>query len=309
MITRGYGRFALYTVECLCVNSLALIRNVLFYFMVIPNAPLNQLQQTSWRKHVPVGQSTCEPAVSVLFRRKIMDRYEQRRRKLLEDTEVAAGYREMGLELQLMQALDAIRKHQHISQEQPAARMGTKREVISRLFTSDDINPTLNTLVELLDALNLTADITIRHAEERKEPIKVAVDLELFLAQCNSRNFLIIPGSAERIASTSSSVLSLPRVRRRLPCASSTGNPMASSTCDGSTKPEVQAEPVEAAMPSRSRLSRIDSPSTPSKTKLALFGKRSVGCPVNRLPGIVKTPAIRRSRSAMMRGWTCGRSS
>lgn len=105
-----------------------------------------------------------------------MDRYEQRRRKLLLDPEVAAGYREMGVELALMQALDAIRKQQHMSQEQLAARIGTKREVISRLFTSDDINPTLNTLIELLSALNLTADITIRQAEEGEEPVKIAVE-------------------------------------------------------------------------------------------------------------------------------------
>src|SRR5260370_9355204 len=91
------------------------------------------------------------------------------------------------------------------------------------------------------------------------------------------RKFSIIPGNADNIVSTSSSVLSLPSVRRRLPCANSTGRCIASSTCDGSTEPEVHAEPVEAAIPSRSRLSRIDSPSTPSKTKLALLGKRSVG--------------------------------
>ncbi|HEX6481709.1 MAG TPA: helix-turn-helix domain-containing protein [Ktedonobacteraceae bacterium] len=58
-----------------------------------------------------------------------------------------------------------------------AARLGKKRAAISRLFSSDEINPTLNTLIELLSALNLTADITIRQAEEGEEPIKVAVEL------------------------------------------------------------------------------------------------------------------------------------
>ena len=106
-----------------------------------------------------------------------MNRFEQRLRKRLQNPEVAAGYREMGVELELMQALDAIRKQQHLSQEQLAARMGKKREAISRLFSADDINPTLNTLIELLSALNLTADITIRQAEEGEDPIKVAVEL------------------------------------------------------------------------------------------------------------------------------------
>ena len=105
-----------------------------------------------------------------------MDRYEQRRRIRLQNPEVGAGYREMGVELELMQALDAIRKQQHISQEQLAARIGKNQQALSRLFSADDINPTLNTLIELLSALNLTADITIRQAGEGEEPIKVAVE-------------------------------------------------------------------------------------------------------------------------------------
>src|SRR5947209_19054600 len=91
------------------------------------------------------------------------------------------------------------------------------------------------------------------------------------------RSFSTIPGRVDNTVSISSSVFALPSVRRRLPCASSTGMPIAISTCDGSTEPDVHAEPVEAAIPSRSRLSRIDSPSTPSKQKLALFGNRLVG--------------------------------
>src|SRR5205085_10265579 len=94
------------------------------------------------------------------------------------------------------------------------------------------------------------------------------------------RSFSIMPGRAFSTVSTSVLVFALPSVRRRLPCASSTGMPIAISTCDGSTEPEVHAEPVDAAIPSKSRLSRIDSPSTPSKQKLALLGSRLVGCPV-----------------------------
>ena len=106
-----------------------------------------------------------------------MNRFEQRLQKRLQNEEFAAGYREMDAELELMHAIDMMRKQQHMSQEQLAARMGKKREAISRLFSADDINPTLNTLIELLSALNLTADITIRPAEEGEEPIKVAVEL------------------------------------------------------------------------------------------------------------------------------------
>ena len=55
-------------------------------------------------------------------------------------------------------------------------------------------------------------------------------------------------------------------------------DPMASSTW-GPGEPEVQAEPVEAAIPFISRLSNSDSPSMCLKMKLAWFGRR------HRMPG------------------------
>jgi transcriptional regulator with XRE-family HTH domain len=75
-----------------------------------------------------------------------------------------------------MHAIDSIRKQQHISQETLAARMGKKREAISRLFSADDSNPTLDTLIELLSALQLTADITLRQTREGEGPIKVTTE-------------------------------------------------------------------------------------------------------------------------------------
>jgi transcriptional regulator with XRE-family HTH domain len=106
-----------------------------------------------------------------------MNRFEQRMRKRLQNEEIAAGYREMDAELELMHAIDAVRKQQQISQETLAARMGKKRESVARLLSSDEANPTLETIVELLSALNLTADITLRHTREGEGPIKVAMDL------------------------------------------------------------------------------------------------------------------------------------
>ena len=106
-----------------------------------------------------------------------MNRFEQRLRKRLENEEIAEGYREMAAELELMRAIDDARKHLQMTQEQLAERMGKKREAVSRLLSADDINPTLNTIVELLSALNLTADITIRQAEEGEGPINVAMEL------------------------------------------------------------------------------------------------------------------------------------
>ncbi len=105
-----------------------------------------------------------------------MTRFEQRLHKWLQNDEFADGYREMDAELELMQAIDTIRKQQHMSQEQLAHIMGKKREAITRLFSTEDINPTLNTLVELLAALNVTADITLRRSQEGEGPIKVEME-------------------------------------------------------------------------------------------------------------------------------------
>ena len=106
-----------------------------------------------------------------------MNRFEQRLQKRLQNEEVAAGYREMAAELELLHAIDAARKQLQLTQEQLAERMGKKREAVSRLLSADDANPTLNTIMELLTALNLTADITIRQAEEGEGPISVAMEL------------------------------------------------------------------------------------------------------------------------------------
>src|SRR6266516_2253897 len=176
-ITRECGRFVSYTAGRLLVSSSDLIMSVLYCFMAIPSVLVNRHQHTTWRKHIPIGRSICELAVSALNRRKKMNRYEQRRLKLLQNKEVAAGYREMAAELELMHAIDAVRKQLNMSQEQLATRMGKKREAVSRLLSDDDINPTLNTLIELLSALNLTADITLRQAREGEGPIKVATEI------------------------------------------------------------------------------------------------------------------------------------
>jgi tRNA A37 N6-isopentenylltransferase MiaA len=53
-----------------------------------------------------------------------VNRYEQRRQKQLQNEEVAAGYREMAAELELMLALDEVCKQLNLSQEQLAKRMG-----------------------------------------------------------------------------------------------------------------------------------------------------------------------------------------
>jgi transcriptional regulator with XRE-family HTH domain len=108
-----------------------------------------------------------------------MNRHEQRKQKFLQDPEVAEGYLEMAAEFQLMQAIEQIRSKQHISKEELATQMGKKREAVSRLLTAHNANPTLATVVELLSALRLTADITLRRSKDGEAPINVKTDADL----------------------------------------------------------------------------------------------------------------------------------
>jgi transcriptional regulator with XRE-family HTH domain len=108
-----------------------------------------------------------------------MNRFEQRKRERLLNPEIAEGYREMASELHLLQALEQIRAAQHISKEALASQMGKKRETVSRLLNNDESNPTLRTVIELLAAMRITADITLRPSEEGEEPIKVITESAL----------------------------------------------------------------------------------------------------------------------------------
>ncbi len=106
-----------------------------------------------------------------------MNRYEQRRQKRLQNPAIAEGYREMVAQMQLMHALDEIRRLEDMSKEALAAQMGRKRETVSRLLTGSEANPTLDTFIEMLSALNFTADITLRPSKEGEEPLRVVTEL------------------------------------------------------------------------------------------------------------------------------------
>src|SRR3989339_1717546 len=94
-------------------------------------------------------------------------------------------------------------------------------------------------------------------------------------------------GNFSSTKSTSASVLYTLRLKRIEPCAAVKGTPMARITCEGSSDPEVQADPEEAQIPKRSRWSKIASPSTYSKLILVVLGKRRVLCPLSRELGML----------------------
>ena len=101
-----------------------------------------------------------------------MNRFEQRRAASLQHSRVAAGYQEMDAEIALLQTLDEARRSLHITQEQLAERMGKQRAVIARLLSSREANPTLDTFTELLRALGLKAEVTLRPASPDEAPIE-----------------------------------------------------------------------------------------------------------------------------------------
>ena len=74
---------------------------------------------------------------------------------------------------------------------------------------------------------------------------------------------------------------------------------MARRTCDGSSEPDEQADPVETATPSRSSAMRSDSASRPSKLMFDVFGTRRAAVAVHAACPARPTrmPASSRSRS------------
>lgn len=106
-----------------------------------------------------------------------MNRFEQRLQKRLQNPEFAAGYREMDAEIALLAAFELARETLHISKEELAARMRRRRETISRILNAQDANPTLETITEMLSALGIVAEITLRRATDNERPIQIELAL------------------------------------------------------------------------------------------------------------------------------------
>ena len=74
----------------------------------------------------------------------------------------------------------------------------------------------------------------------------------------------------------------VPRLKRSEFCVRCAGKPIARSTCDGSSVPDEQAEPVDTATPSRSSAMSRLSASTRSKLMFVVFGTRGCARAVDR---------------------------
>jgi transcriptional regulator with XRE-family HTH domain len=105
-----------------------------------------------------------------------MSRFHQRLNEDLQDAEFAEAFYDTSVDIALLQVLEEARKALHISEKELAERMGVQRPTVTRLFNASHPNPTLDTIVDILRALGLQAEIKIRPVspEDASTPIKAA---------------------------------------------------------------------------------------------------------------------------------------
>src|ERR1700732_2150735 len=97
--------------------------------------------------------------------------------------------------------------------------------------------------------------------------------------------------------STSASEVDQPRLSRTAPWAISGPNPMASSTCEGCTLPEEQAEPEDTAIPARSKPITAVSALRPGTVNSVVLGSRGAPSENTMAPGVSRRPLSSRFRS------------
>jgi DNA-binding phage protein len=78
---------------------------------------------------------------------------------------------------EVLQIIEAVRERENIPKAELARRMKRKPEAISRLLRGEGANPTLDTLIDLVDAIGLELDIRIRRQPAKRNgtysPLKV----------------------------------------------------------------------------------------------------------------------------------------
>ena len=103
-----------------------------------------------------------------------MSRFHQRLRDDLNDPEFAAAFYDMSAEIALLQVLEQARRALNVSEKELAERIGIHRSTVTRLFNAAHPNPTLDTILDILRALGLQAEIKVRPVspEDATIPIK-----------------------------------------------------------------------------------------------------------------------------------------
>lgn len=90
----------------------------------------------------------------------------------MEDGEFRAAYEEararIGAIDALVQKLDAARETQGLTKAELARRMRVRAEVVRRLFSTDQPNPTINTVVGIANALGFEVTAVPKRTTRRK---------------------------------------------------------------------------------------------------------------------------------------------
>jgi DNA-binding phage protein len=78
---------------------------------------------------------------------------------------------------EVLQVIELVRERENIPKAEIARRMERKPEAISRLLRGQGANPTLDTLVDLIDAIGLELDIRIKRQPAKRNdsysPLKI----------------------------------------------------------------------------------------------------------------------------------------
>jgi DNA-binding phage protein len=100
------------------------------------------------------------------------DRYLGERTK---DAEFAAAYTEARSEIasvdQLMRALDQAREQGGLSKAELARRMETQPEVVRRLLTTDEPNPTLGTVIKMVRSMGYSLALVRSKPARKRHPL------------------------------------------------------------------------------------------------------------------------------------------
>ena len=103
----------------------------------------------------------------------------------------------------------------------------------------------------------------------------------------------------------SASDVDQPRLSRTAPRASSLPNPMASSTWDGWTLPDEQAEPEDTAIPPRSKPITAVSALSPGTVNRVVLGRRGTSSENTIIPGVCLRPFSRQPGCVAFQGGYC----
>src|SRR5579859_19382 len=71
----------------------------------------------------------------------------------------------------LIASIEELRTSMNMSKSEVARRLGKQLSAISRSLKSEDSNPTVVTLLEMLDAMGVKVEVTVGPRMSRREPL------------------------------------------------------------------------------------------------------------------------------------------